>query len=57
MRRHIEHITAPILNIYKIKDILNTTEAKLKTVYYFGDKRARLVKSAATTSVYEYLNG
>jgi len=45
------------LKIHTIKDILNTTEAKLKTAYYVGDKRARLVKSAATTSVYEYLNG
>ena len=45
------------INIITVKDILTTTEANLKTAYYVGDKRARLVKSAATTSVYEYLNG
>lgn len=45
------------INIFTVKDILNTTEANLKTAYYVGDKRARLVKSAAITSVYEYLNG
>ncbi len=45
------------LDINTVKDILNTTEAHLKTAYYVGDKRARLVKSAAMASVYEYLNG
>ena len=45
------------MNINCVKDILNTTEANLKKAYYVGDKRARLVKSAATASVYEYLNG
>ncbi|HEX8577252.1 MAG TPA: DNA-directed RNA polymerase subunit alpha C-terminal domain-containing protein, partial [Flavobacterium sp.] len=45
------------INILTVKDILTTTEANLKTAYYVGEKRARLVKSAATTSVYEYLNG
>lgn len=45
------------INILTVKDILTTTEANLKTAYYVGDKRARLVKTAATTSVYEYLNG
>lgn len=45
------------INIFTVRDILNTTEANLKTAYYVGDKRARLVKSAAITSVYEYLNG
>ena len=40
-----------------MKDVLETTEARLKQLYYIGDKRARLVKTAATTSVYEYLNG
>ncbi len=45
------------LEINTVKDILNTTEAQLKKAYYVGDKRARLVKSAATASVYEYLNG
>jgi hypothetical protein len=45
------------INIHTVNDILNTTEANLKTAHYVGDKRARIVKSAATTSVYEYLNG
>ncbi len=45
------------INITTVKDILITTETNLKTAYYVGDKRARLVKSAAITSVYEYLNG
>lgn len=45
------------MDINSVKDILNTTEANLKKAYYVGDKRARLVKSAATASVYEYLNG
>ncbi|MBO9731513.1 MAG: hypothetical protein J7623_22925 [Chitinophaga sp.] len=45
------------ININTVRDILNATEAYLKTAYYVGDKRARLVKSAATAAVYEYLNG
>lgn len=45
------------INILTVKDILTSTEATLKKAYYVGEKRARLVKSAATTSVYEYLNG
>ncbi|MCS3869647.1 Cdc6-like AAA superfamily ATPase [Chryseobacterium ginsenosidimutans] len=45
------------IQINTIKDILITTETQLKSVYYVGDKRARLVKSAAIASVYEYLNG
>lgn len=49
--------TLKTIDIFTVKDILNTTEAHLKTAYYVGDKRARLVKSAALASVYEYLNG
>ncbi|WPV70559.1 hypothetical protein [Chitinophaga sp. LS1] len=45
------------IKIITIEDILNTTEENLKTAYYVGEKRARLVKSAAIASVYEYLNG
>jgi len=45
------------IGILTVKDILTATEAKLKTAHYVGEKRARLVKSAATASVYEYLNG
>lgn len=44
-------------HICLVKDIINTTEARLKQLYYVGDKRARLVKTAAMASVYEYLNG
>ena len=43
--------------ICSVKDIITTTEARLKQLYYVGDKRARLVKTAAMASVYEYLNG
>jgi len=49
--------TLKSINIFTVRDILTTTEAILKTAYYVGDKRARLVKSAAIASVYEYLNG
>ncbi|GAE65292.1 hypothetical protein H3Z85_19195 [Chryseobacterium indologenes] len=49
--------TLRTININTINDILNTTETNLKRAHYVGDKRARLVKSAATASVYEYLNG
>jgi DNA-directed RNA polymerase alpha subunit len=49
--------TLRTININTVKDILSTTETYLKTAYYVGEKRARLVKSAATASVYEYLNG
>ena len=45
------------IDIKSIKDVLNTTESKLKTIPYIGNKRARWVKNAAVTSVYEYLNG
>ncbi len=45
------------ININTVRDILNTTETYLKTAYYVGEKRARLVKSAAIAAVYEYLNG
>lgn len=43
--------------INTVRDILNATELQLKKAYYVGNKRARLVKSAAIASVYEYLNG
>ena len=49
--------TLRTININTVRDILNTTEAALKRAYYVGDKRARLVKTAAIASVYEYLNG
>ena len=45
------------MNLNTIKDIIITKEKKLKELYYIGDKRARLIKSAAISSVYEYLNG
>jgi hypothetical protein len=40
-----------------IGDILKATEAKLREMYYVGEKRARRIKSAALTSVLEYLSG
>ena len=49
--------TLQSINILTVRDILNTTEENLKRAYYVGEKRARLVKSAAIASVYEYLNG
>jgi hypothetical protein len=49
--------TLKSINIQTVEDILNTTEANLKRAHYVGEKRARLVKSAAIASVYEYLNG
>lgn len=45
------------INIKKIKDILDVSENDLKKAHYIGEKRARRVRSAALTSVYEYLNG
>ena len=45
------------LGLNTIKDVLNSTEAKLKQAYYVGDKRARMMKNVALTSVYEYLIG
>lgn len=45
------------IGITTIKDILNVSEREIKKIYYVGDKRARLIKSAAFASVYEYLNG
>lgn len=45
------------IGITTVKDILNVSEKDIKQIYYVGDKRARLVKSAAFASVYEYLNG
>lgn len=49
--------TLRTIKINTVKDVLDATEAHLRTAYYVGEKRARLVKSAATASVYEYLNG
>jgi hypothetical protein len=49
--------TLGTINVKTVKDILIATENHIKTAYYVGEKRARLIKSAATASVYEYLNG
>ena len=40
-----------------IKDVLSATEKDIKKAYYVGDKRSRIMKSAALTSIYEYLIG
>ena len=45
------------LGFKTIKDVLNATEAKLMQAYYVGNKRARMMKNVALTSVYEYLIG
>lgn len=43
------------LGLQTIKDVLNSTEEKLKEAYYVGNVRARYMKSVALNSVYEYL--
>ena len=40
-----------------IKDVLSASENKLMEAYYVGEKRARMMKRVALTSVYEYLIG
>ena len=45
------------IGLTTIGDILKATEAKLKEMYYVGEKRARRIKSAALASVLEYLSG
>lgn len=40
-----------------IKDVLSATESDIKKAYYVGNKRSRIMKSAALTSIYEYLIG
>ena len=44
-----------MLGLQTIKDVLNSTEEKLKEAYYVGNVRARYMKSVALNSVYEYL--
>lgn len=45
------------VNLNTIKDVLCAKEDDIKKAYYVGDKRSRLMKSAAMTSIYEYLIG
>lgn len=45
------------VGLNSIKDVLNATENKLMEAYYVGEKRARMMKRVALTSVYEYLIG
>lgn len=45
------------INILTIEDLLTTKENDIKKIYYVGDKRARHIKSTATTAIYEYLIG
>lgn len=45
------------LGLNTIKDVLNASENKLMEAYYVGEKRARMMKRIALTSVYEYLIG
>lgn len=42
------------LGLVTIKDVLNSTEDRLKQAYYVGNVRARYMKNLALNSVYEY---
>lgn len=44
------------VKIFTIKDILLANESDFKKIYMVGDVRARRIKSAAISSVYEYLS-
>lgn len=45
------------IGLITVKDVLIASEDKIKEAYYVGDVRARTMKRAALTSVYEYLIG
>ncbi|MDB5055741.1 MAG: hypothetical protein JWM44_3791 [Bacilli bacterium] len=45
------------IGIESVGDILRATESKLQEAQYIGEKRARRMRNAAITSVYEYLSG
>lgn len=45
------------IGIGTVGEILKTTETKLQEAQYIGEKRARRMRNAAITSVYEYLSG
>jgi len=45
------------LGLFTVRDVLSTTEEKLKEAYYVGDVRARHMRNAAVAAVLEYLSG
>lgn len=45
------------IGIGTVGDILKATETKLQEAQYIGEKRARRMRNAAITAVYEYLSG
>ncbi|WP_323953506.1 ORC-CDC6 family AAA ATPase [Aeromonas caviae] len=45
------------LNLHTVRDVLNSTEEKLKEANYVGDIRARRMHNAAVAAVLEYLSG
>lgn len=45
------------INLVTIKDIVESTESKLKEIKYIGDVRSRRMRNAAISAVYEYLSG
>lgn len=45
------------IGINFLRDIIDSTESKLKQIKYVGDKRSRRMRNAAISAVYEYLSG
>ncbi|MDO3409737.1 hypothetical protein QWJ34_08175 [Saccharibacillus sp. CPCC 101409] len=45
------------INIYTVGEILKASEGKLQEAHYIGEKKARRIRNAAVTAVYEYLSG
>lgn len=45
------------LNLSTVGDVLRASEDKLQTLFYIGEKRARLIRNAALAAVLEYLSG
>ncbi len=45
------------LGLQTVRDVLNSTEEKLKEANYVGDVRARRMRNAAIAAVLEYLSG
>lgn len=45
------------IGITTVGEILRSSESKLKEAYYIGEVRARRMRNAAISSVYEYLSG
>jgi DNA-directed RNA polymerase alpha subunit len=43
--------------INTVGDVLLSSETKLQTLSYVGEKRSRRIKNAALAAVFEYLSG